>query len=192
MDSFRHLMLTPDSARREDMATDLGISLLAVGGMPALTLRAMADRCGCTRQAVQQWFGGQAQLRDVVVSCFVGRWRRWVSARVRFHGLAGLLPDSDEAVEWCRAWLAIVEHGSRDQRTADLIETLADDERGEIAHFLGAEAGSEDVQLVHALVDGLRLSPAPLPPGRAVELLDSFLLARKQGENRPAPDPPRR
>jgi AcrR family transcriptional regulator len=194
MDPFRHLMLTPDSARREDMATDLGIGLLATGGMAALTLRAIGERCGCSRQAVQQWFGGQEQLRHVVVTCFVRRWRRWVSVRVRFRGLAGLLPDSDDAVEWCRAWLAVVEHGSRDQRTAELVAMLADDERDIIAHALGAAASSDDVRLVHALVDGLRLGlTAPDGPAAVegpAELLDRYLLARKQGGNGPAPDPP--
>ena len=43
MDDFRHLMLKPDSERREDMVTDLGMRLLAAGGVQALTARALGD-----------------------------------------------------------------------------------------------------------------------------------------------------
>lgn len=184
MDDFRHLMLKPDSERRDDMVTDLGMNLVAGGGMQALTARAVGGLCGCSRQAVQQWFGGPHHLRLTVARCFVQRWRRWVDVRTHAYGVVGLLPDCEELVDWCRIWLALTELSPRDESIADLMAMVADDERDVIAKQLGGDPRADETLIVHAVVHGLRTrlcsSDPVLSVDRAATLLHSFLLARKQ------------
>lgn len=186
MDAHRHLMLTPDSNDRADIATDLGIAVVAERGVAGLTPGALGDRLGCSRQAVHQWFGGQEQLRHVVATRFCRRWERWVHARVRSGGMVGLLPVGEQAdradvVSWCRAWLALVEHAPRDARCAELVEGVRWQERRAVAELLGADAGSDGVAFLHSLVEGLRvgLSAAEptLVPGRAVRILEAMTAA---------------
>lgn len=187
MDSHRHLMLAPDSALREDIATDIGIAILAEGGVAALTPKAVGDRLGCSRQAVHQWFGSQEPLRHVVATRFSVRWGRWIHARVHSGGVAGLLPVVDEPVGvesdradvvcWCRAWLALAEHAPRDGRLADLVEGVKCQERQAVARQLAGEPGCDRVAMVHALVEGLRVglcaAEPTLAPGRAVRILQA-------------------
>jgi len=182
MDSNRHLMLDADSPRRSDIATDLGLAILAEGGVPALTPQAVGDRLGCSRQAVHQWFGGQESLRHVVATGFCVRWQRWTQARVYAGGLAGLLPvgeepDREEVVGWCRAWFALVDHAPRDARIADLVDAVRCNDRQEIAGLLRSDPGSDRVALVHSLVEGLRLGLCATEPtltsDRAVRILEA-------------------
>lgn len=180
MDSHRHLMLAPDSALRADIATDLGMAVLAEGGVPALTPKAVGDRLGCSRQAVHQWFGSQESLLQVVATRFCVRWERWTRARVHCGGLAGLLPvgedaDRDDVVGWCRVWLALVDHAPRDVRIAGLVDEVRRRDRQEVAGLLGSDSDSDRAVLVHALVEGLRLglcaAEPTLAPDRAVRIL---------------------
>lgn len=182
MDAHRHLMLAPDSALREDIATDLGIPILAEGGVAALTPKAVGDRLGCSRQAVHQWFGSQQPLRHVVATRFAARWGRWIHVRVHTGGVAGLLPvgeESDRAdvVGWCRAWLALAEHAPRDGSLADLVEGVRCQERQVVARQLASDPQSDRVALVHGLVEGLRVglcaAEPTLAPGRAVRILEA-------------------
>jgi AcrR family transcriptional regulator len=182
MDSQRHLMLAPDSARHADMVTDFGLAVLAEGGVLAVTPRALGARLGCTRQAVHQWFGSQESLRHVVAVCLCRRWMRWIHVRVHSAGPAGLLPvgeepDRPDLVQWCRAWLALVDHAPRDARIADLVDTVRCNDREEIAGLLGCDSGSDRVVLVHSLVEGLRLglcAAEPMLTGeRAVRILEA-------------------
>ena len=194
MDPQTHLMLRPDSARREDLATDVGLGIVAEGGLAALTPKAVAVRSGCTRQAVHQWFGGHEELRRVVANVFGVRWRRWVEVRVHADGLIGLLPDSEQTVAWCRVWLAVVEHAPRDQRIAAVVDAVRYAEHEVIATDLGCASDSDRVGLVHSVVDGLRLhlcaADPDLPGVRAERILaaatqiypDFSLLDVKQGE----------
>jgi AcrR family transcriptional regulator len=177
MDSFAHLMFAPDSCRREDIAADLGLGIVAAGGLGALTTQSVSARARCSRQAVYQWFGGQEELRRVVARCFGARWRRWVAARTYVAGVGGLLPDSEEVVGWCRAWLAVVEHAPRDPEVAAVVDGVRHGEREEIGGVLGRDPDSEPVALVHAVAEGLRLRLCAARPELTVGDAERLLLA---------------
>ena len=184
MDSQRHLMLTPDSVRREDIATDLGLAIIATDGLSALTPQAVGARCGYTRQAVHQWFGGHQELRWVVANVLGVRWSRWVDVRAHMDGLPGFLPDCDEVLGWCRAWLAVVEHAPRDPRIAAVVDAVRHTERQVIAALLSSDPESDRVVGCHALVEGLRWAlSAPEPDishdraGRLLSAAVPFLVA---------------
>lgn len=167
-------MLTPHSAARHDLATDLAIPLVATGGLAALTPRAIGGLAGCSRQAVHQWFGDQTGLRRAVAARFTARWTRWADVRVYQNGLLGLLPDNPQVRDWTRVWLSLTEAATRDSYIASCIATGRAAELDLITARLGPRADG-----VHALVEGLRWRVAAAaddyPPGRAVAVLSSAL-----------------
>lgn len=165
MESQSHLMLAPDSAAREDMCTDVGMGIVAAGGFSALTMQAIGDQCGCTRQSVHKWFGGQDELRHVVMRRFAQRWRRWIRLRVHDDGLVAMIPDCEEVLEWCRVWLALVDHAAREPRLAFVMDGLREAERDEISAALGLTPDSDRVAMVQSLVEGLRLNLCTNRPG---------------------------
>lgn len=66
---MRHLSL-----HRGEIVTDGAIRLMARGGVPAGTLRSLADDFRITPQAVRQWFGGTDQMWSQIVQRFGWRW----------------------------------------------------------------------------------------------------------------------
>ena len=66
---MRHLSL-----HRGEIVTDGAIRLMARGGVPAVTLRSLADDFRITPQAVRQWFGGTDQMWSQIVQRFGWRW----------------------------------------------------------------------------------------------------------------------
>ncbi|HYH33569.1 MAG TPA: TetR/AcrR family transcriptional regulator [Nocardioides sp.] len=196
MDPLPHLMLTPDSAARVDMATDLAIPIVAAEGFASVTPRAIAEKAGCSRQAVHQWFGDQEGLRRVVARRFTGRWCRWAQIRAGKYGVRGLLPDSDDVLSWCRVWLGLVELGARDRAVGDLVASIRRCEQDAVAAALTRSSPSGPLRrpwperALQALVEGLRLQlchadlAAPGFEG-ACEVLDHALDAATPGPPRP-------
>ena len=173
MDSFSHLMSAPYSRATVDTITDEGIPLVAEHGLAGLSISAVAVRCRCSRQAVQQWCAG-TPIRTLFAQRFVARWRRWMETRTRAGtDLTGLLPENDEVLGWTRVWLALLESGTREHGVQHAVEAALGDELGLVA----ARVGPERAPGIHALLMGLRqarcLPGAPLPGGLALEVLRS-------------------
>ncbi len=168
-------MLTPNSAARYDLATDLAIPLVAAEGLGALTPRAIGELAGCSRQAVHQWFGDQTGLRRAVAARFTSRWTRWTDVRVYQYGVLGLLPDSSTVRDWTRVWLSLIEVATRDNYIAACIAAGRATER----ELIAARLGPASADVVHALVEGLRWRIAAdhdYPPRRAAAALTSALV----------------
>ena len=171
MDSLRHLMTAPFSSATVDIIVDEGMPLVAEGGLSALSITAVAVRCRCTRQAVQQWCAG-TPIRTLFAERFVARWRRWSEIRSRAGtDLTGLLPEDDEVLTWTRVWLALMEYGRREDGVRQAVEAALGDE----VRLVRAGVGPERTPAIHALVMGLRqarcLPGASLPPQFAVDVL---------------------
>ena len=160
MDTCRHLMLAPHSAATIDILVDEGIPLVVAGGLAGLTLAGVAARCGCTRQAVQQWCSGRP-LRTLFAERFVGRWIRWCAIRT-YGGRdpEGLLPEDDEVVGWTKVWLALVEVSPRDPALAALVTEALDRE----LELLGSAVADDSAPALQALVAGLRQARCLAPP----------------------------
>lgn len=159
-------MLEEDSPASVAIATDLAIPVIAEHGMSAVTPQSIADRAGCSRQAVHQWFRGEPISR-VVAARFAARWRRWAAVRVGCEGVAGLLPENEEVATWTRVWLGLVELGGRDSEIASIIGAMRDCEvdlvrsaltrRGEGPGGPAAAPPEHEVLALHCLMEGLRL-----------------------------------
>ena len=179
MDSLRHLMSAPASRATVDTITDEGIPLVAEHGLPALSISAVAVRCRCSRQAVQQWCAG-TPIRTLFAQRFVARWRSWIEIRTRAGtDLTGLLPEDDVVLTWTRVWLALLESGPREHGVRQAVEAAHGDE----VRLVTTCVGPERAPGVHALVMGLRqarcLSVAPLPGEVALEVLRSAVDERR-------------
>jgi hypothetical protein len=152
MDPLRHLMTAPCSRATIDAIVDEGMPLVTEHGLAGLTAAAVASRCRCSRQAVQQWCAG-TPIRTLFARRFVARWVHWMSIRTRGGTLLeGLLPDCDEVTAWTRVWLALLEASARDDELAASVSTALRIERELVTAAVGPERAAE----VHALVMGLR------------------------------------
>jgi hypothetical protein len=175
MDTYGHLMSAPHSRATVDVITDEGIPLVADGGLAALTITAIAARSRCSRQAVQQWCAGTS-IRTLFAQRFVARWRHWSRIRAREGAdLTGLLPEDDQVLAWTRVWLALLEHGAREDAVRQAVEATLGDE----LRLVTAAVGPERAPAVHALVMGLRqarcLPGAALSAEVAQEALRAFV-----------------
>jgi AcrR family transcriptional regulator len=167
MDPCRNLMFAPDSAAWIDIATDLGIPLIADGGFGAITPAAIARPARCSRQAVHQQLGSSEALRRSVCARFLARWSRWVDVRAYQDGIAGLLPDTEEVALWTRVWLACCAYAVSDTEVAAWVADVHATERAVVrsaltqrrAVHLGTRPQVPDgaVATVQAAVTGLRL-----------------------------------
>ena len=126
---YDHGMLRPTSANRGDIVTDCMVEILAEGGSPAVTLRALADRIGVTPSGVLRWFGSTDLMWETMAARYGWRWIALLRNRMRFHRRSPLrpascrhdvhllLPWTDEEVIWTRVWLALVEVGRHCHRS---------------------------------------------------------------------------
>jgi hypothetical protein len=94
-------------------------------------------------------------------------------------GRPGLLPDDDDAVLHTRAWLAWVELGRSDPVVEIPVDRARREERGLLAETLDLRLGPDDLDIVLAVIEGLRAAISapirPLSPRRGRELLERHL-----------------
>jgi len=179
-------MLRSLSVDRRDIVTDCMIELLAEGGFPAVTLRALAHRIGVTPSGVLWWFGSIDLMWEAIAARYGWRWIAFLRDPARFHrrsplrpascthAVHGLLPGTDEEVVWTRVWLALVEVGRHTQRVGAVIDMIEAEERALVACLLGPGSDPLTIEMVTALVRGLRHaicapeSPMPIRTAHAV------------------------
>jgi AcrR family transcriptional regulator len=176
VDPCRHLLFATDSVAWIDIATDLGIPLIAEGGFGAITPAAIAKLARCSRQAVHQQLGSAEILRRAVSARFLARWSRWVDVRVYLEGISGLLPDTEEVSSWTRVWLACCAHAVSDSEVATWVADVHATERAVVRSALtrrwASDLGSAQVPegvvaTVQSTVTGLRVTRCHL--GASVE-----------------------
>ena len=167
MDPCRHLMFAPASVAWIDIATDLGIPLIAKGGLGALTPAAIAKPAGCSRQAVHQQLGSAEAMRRAVAARFLARWSRWVDVRAYLEGITGLLPDTEEVTDWVRVWLACCAYTATDTEVARWVADVHASERAVVrsalTRFNSSDNGPAQIPdgvtaTLQATVTGLRVA----------------------------------
>jgi AcrR family transcriptional regulator len=184
---YDQAMLRPASVNRGDIVTDLVIDLLAEGGCPAVTLRALADRVGVTSAGLLHWFGTSDLMWETMAATYGHRWIAFLQDPMRCHRggplrpstatdrLHGFLPGTDEEVIWTRVWLAFVEVGRYRHRVGAVIDRVEAEERVLIARLLGRGSDPLAADAIAALVRGLRHAicapETPIPVRRAHAVL---------------------
>jgi len=180
-------MLRPMSADRGDIVTDCMIEILAEGGCPAVTLRALADPIGVTPSGVLRWFGSNDRMWVIVAARFGRRWiahltdparsyRRSPLRPAMYTGeIHGFLPGTDDEVVWTRVWLALVEVGRHREGVGVVIDEVEADERALIRRLLGPGPDPLAVDAITAMVRGLRhaicAAESPMPVRTAHDVL---------------------
>lgn len=166
-------MLAEHSVATVDILTDEGIPLVAEGGLAGLTAPQLARRCRNSRQAVQQWCHGRP-LRELFAERFLGRWIQWCRIRT-YDGreLVGLLPESDETVQWTRVWLALLESAPHEPQIGTWVRAALDAERALIART----AAPDRATAVQALIAGLRQARCHFPAAMEADQSEAILAA---------------
>jgi AcrR family transcriptional regulator len=170
--------LTPWSCDQPDILTDAAFELIAEGGTPALTMRAIAGRTGMSPSWLTDRFTNRARMLAIIAQVFGDRWIAWIQARLPERGALALLPSSDEEVVATRVWLALVELGRIEQGVAWRMAALRRADQAFVANLLGCRSDDLKVDEVIAVVDGLRAAIAdpelPLRPRRAQTILRTY------------------
>ena len=200
-------MFSRGSSVRAELATDLAIPILAEGGWSALTMRRVALAANVTPQAIAAWFPWVAAMRAAVAERYGNRWlsdRRYLArirlSRVRRAGTAeedeaplllelaaSLLPESWLEETYDGIWLTIVEAGRWDETIGEVVAAVHERERDVVCDLIdpsGArdvESLERDVELVLAVVHGLRASHAPARKGGTAGRARTILAPRDPG-----------
>jgi AcrR family transcriptional regulator len=150
--------------------------LMIDGGIPAVTMRAVASAVRLSTGTINNHLGGRPRLLGLAAGCFYRQMSGDVAGRSWPDRLLALLPADDDDKDWVRAWLAWSEL-ARDEEVAGYRSADSDDfERGYIARsYPHLEPGDPTPDLLLAVVHGLRHAIArtdtSMPVERARELL---------------------
>jgi AcrR family transcriptional regulator len=171
---------TPDSFDSGDLLTDAVMALLAESGATGVTLRRLASRRGISVGALTNRWGSRSRMLHVSLNYFRHRWNQVMGMRSWAEGLTGLLPADIAEVEDCLIWFAFCDLARTDPTLAECVAAQREEERQLVQNLLRGRSDEATVDILVALVDGLRLalcSPAPIPVRRAREVLDTQLAA---------------
>lgn len=151
--------------------------VLATGGFPALSIRAVAAEMGATTGLVTHWFGS----RDDLVDHALGLLHERTDASLGEHAdlrtrLLAVLPTTTEGAELSRIWVGFWGLALADPALG--AREAARYERWR--SWLRPHVGSEDAidlltSSVHGLVVQALFDPGRFPPARLEQLLDALL-----------------
>jgi AcrR family transcriptional regulator len=168
----------PDSCDSGDLLTDGVMALLAESGATGVTLRRLAERRGISVGALTNRWGSRGRMLHVAVNYFRQRWNDVMGPRCWSEGVTGFLPVTEDEVEDCHVWFAFCDLARADPVVAECVAAQRQEERAFVQTLVREHADDTTVDLLVAVVDGLRLAlcaPVPMPVNRAREVLDAQL-----------------
>lgn len=164
-----------DTRSRVELLLDVTQRIIVEDGVRALTLRRVAAESGYSAATLVHHFGGRERMDRVLGRQFAHRVADQVRALSYLRGLEAFLPDDLESQESWRTWFGWCEVGRSQPALAEAIAGARQEHRALIAELLTATASEVDLDLVHAVVEGLVLACTqaedPLPPDRARAVL---------------------
>jgi len=178
-----------DPHANRDAVTAAVAQLIVEGGLPAASLRAVARRSRVsTGVLVENWGGRDRMMR--LSGLHLGRqWHEALWTRFGTAGLAGLLPRSEEERHEARIWLAFCELARDNEQVHLAVAELHAGQRRMLDTMTDRRWSEADLDLLCAVVDGLRHSVctpgSELTLERAATALQTFLAASRTL----APDP---
>lgn len=160
-----------DSPTRAQTVCAAVTSLIADGGMAAVTTRAIAAASGVSMATLVHQFTNRERFLGVMAGMFGRDLVAGTADRARTEGVLAFLPSTDEQAIDARVWLAWTELGRSDHAVAARVAHVRGQERLLLAATLGRSLDQPALDAVHGLVDGLRAAVCaqeePLPPERA-------------------------
>lgn len=151
--------------------------ILATRGVPGLTLRSIARESRISTGSLLHHFECRERILTVAAHRTGLALLGVISAEVSERGVAGFLPADDDGILLTRAWLAWVELWRTQTWLEPTVTELRTRELGMLAEAHDHRLSRPDLDLLSALVEGLRsgiCAPRlPMPPHRAHALLRS-------------------
>ncbi|OEV02585.1 TetR/AcrR family transcriptional regulator [Streptomyces oceani] len=195
-----HPKVSPRGQRRREQLVEAGVELLAEGGWPAVTTRAVADRAGANQGLLHYHWGGLPRFREAVVqraaSAVFGAFADQLvashsveDALARLPGLLQL-PEGDLVG---RLSVELLAGAARDPELGALIKDYLARARTETADWLARHRPDDPPgtgTLLIALLDGLYLHSLLDPEvsvGQALEALNALVLGQKATPVSPDP-----
>lgn len=144
-----------DYADRGDMIMDAVRRVVLRGGLPALTVRAVAAEVEMSPSSILHQFDDKSRLLRVA-AVSAGRTRlRAIEGGARRSGLGALLPSDREQLDRDRVWLAFVELARSEPDVAQVVGHHRAEERRILGRI--ADLGPDDpaVLALAAVIEGL-------------------------------------
>jgi AcrR family transcriptional regulator len=164
-----------------DSYTRTGAMVLAINhilvtqGFFGLTLRTIARESGISTGSLLHHFGHRERVLGVAAYQTGRSLLSEIGSGVVRHGVEAFLPMDDEGVLLTRAWLSWCELWRSEDWLTETVGDLRAQERGMLAEAHDFQVVRADLDLLVALVDGLRVAVCapvrPMPPAGARALL---------------------
>jgi AcrR family transcriptional regulator len=117
-----------DSLARTDTITEGVTELIRDGGMPAVTMRAIAAATGVSQASLAAHLGGRQHLLQVVASRFGELRVEDMEQRASHEGLLALLPACEDDVADVRVWLSWCDLGRTNEGVGHAVAAVEDRE----------------------------------------------------------------
>ena len=170
-----------------DPYTRTGALVLAVNtilverGVFGLTLRTIGRESGISPGSLLHHFGHRERLLGVVAYQTGAALLADIEGRLVWHGVGAFLPGDDDGVLLARAWLAWCELWRSEEWLTHDVEQCRAKERRMMAEAHEFGVARPDLDLLMAVVDGLRVAVCapvrPMRPSQARALLGSVSAA---------------
>jgi AcrR family transcriptional regulator len=153
--------------------------ILATDGIPGLSLRKVAHVSRVSTGSIIHHLGDKARLLSLGAGLTAQALHHRISLQTWEIGALAFLPGSGDEIVDLRVWLAWVELGRSDPGIELYVTRAEQEERALLAETLGYVLSRDDLDLVAAVIDGLRTrvcAPSrPMSPRKARELLSTLL-----------------
>ncbi|NYD40167.1 TetR family transcriptional regulator C-terminal domain-containing protein [Nocardioides panaciterrulae] len=144
-----------DYADRGDLIVDSVCRIVLRGGLPALSLRAVAGEIGMSPSSLLHQFDNRARLLSVSAAKVGAARTRYATWACHQRGPVGLLPRRPDDLDRARVWLAFVELARSEQDVAEVVAHIRDEERQILMRTTLLDAGAPELVALAALIDGL-------------------------------------
>lgn len=172
-----------DHFSQRDAVTAAMADLIVEGGLAAASLRGIARHSRVSSAALTECWGGRDRMLRIATAHWARAWQAALWRRFDSAGLLGLLPRDDEERDQARVWLALCELARCNEQVRHSVEEARVEERRMLAIMTDRAWPETEVDLLAAVIDGLR--HALCTPGcevavdRAARTLESFLDRRR-------------
>jgi AcrR family transcriptional regulator len=173
-----------------DPYTRVGAMVLAVNnilvtqGVFGLTLRTIARESGISTGSLLHHFGHRERVLGVAAYQTGCSLLSEIDSGQIWHGVEAFVPGEDEGVLLTRAWLSWCELWRSEEWLTETVGDLRARERRMLAEAHDFQVVRADLDLLVALVDGLRVAVCapvrPMPPATARSLLSGASAAAIQ------------
>lgn len=159
-----------DPIARGETIAQAASRVIVAGGLPALTLRAVAAEARISPASLVHQFTDRARLMSTL--CVLRGTDRLfdISRRTLSEGALAFIPTNDTVLD-DRVWLAWCELGRSDAAIGEIVAEIRRDERDMLDAVLGRSLDEPGLDALMAAIDGLVgavcLGNEPLPLERA-------------------------